>query len=164
ARLPAGPRPRPGRRRSRARALTSRSTVARFEQFPLPDPGEGLTEADVVAWPGAVGDAVAANPTFAQAATAHAPARLPRAPAGVALAGTQTIVEVEPATSLVARPSPFAGVVAELLVPEGRPVEVGTPLISIDPAPPAGPADPPAEQPAADDAPAEGASVSPQGE
>jgi len=111
--------------------------VARFEQFRLPDPGEGLTEADVVAWHVAVGDEVAVN---------------------------QNIVEVETAKSLVELPSPFAGVVAEILVPEGRTVEVGTPLISIDTDPSAGPADPPAEQPAADDAPAEGASVSPQGE
>ena len=111
--------------------------MARFEQFRLPDPGEGLTEADVVAWHVAVGDEVAVN---------------------------QNIVEVETAKSLVELPSPFAGVVAEILVPEGRTVEVGTPLISIDTDPSAGPADPPAEQPAADDAPAEGASVSPQGE
>jgi len=79
--------------------------VPRFEQFRLPDAGEGLTEADIVDWRVAVGDEVTVN---------------------------QTIVEVETAKSLVELPSPFTGVVAEILVPVGRTVEVGTPIIVID--------------------------------
>jgi pyruvate dehydrogenase E2 component (dihydrolipoamide acetyltransferase) len=42
------------------------------------------------------------------------------------------IVEIETAKSLVELPCPFAGVVAELLVPEGQTVDVGTPIISVD--------------------------------
>ena len=55
-----------------------------FQQFPLPDAGEGLTEAEIVAWHVAVGDTVEVN---------------------------QTIVEIETAKSLVDLPSPWAGVV-----------------------------------------------------
>ncbi len=76
-----------------------------FEQFRLPDAGEGLTEADIVEWRVAVGDAVTVN---------------------------QTIVEVETAKSLVELPSPFTGVVSEILVAPGATVEVGTPIIVID--------------------------------
>jgi len=79
--------------------------VPTFEQFRLPDAGEGLTEADIVEWRVAVGDAVTVN---------------------------QTIVEVETAKSLVELPSPFTGVVAEILVEPGATVEVGTPIIVID--------------------------------
>ena len=32
-----------------------------FQQFPLPDAGEGLTEAEIVAWHVAVGDTVAVS-------------------------------------------------------------------------------------------------------
>lgn len=76
-----------------------------FQQFRLPDAGEGLTEAEIAAWHVAVGDTVAIN---------------------------QTIVEIETAKSLVDLPSPFAGVVTRLLVEEGTTVEVGTPIIEID--------------------------------
>lgn len=76
-----------------------------YQQFRLPDAGEGLTEAEIAAWHVAVGDAVAIN---------------------------QTIVEIETAKSLVDLPSPFAGVVTRLLVAEGETVEVGTPIIEID--------------------------------
>ncbi len=72
--------------------------------FTLPDPGEGLLEAEIVAWKVAVGDTVAVNDILA---------------------------EIETAKSLVELPSPYAGVVAELLVPEGATVEVGTPIIRI---------------------------------
>lgn len=75
------------------------------KQFPLPDVGEGLTEAEIVAWRVAPGDRVAVN---------------------------DVIVEIETAKSLVELPSPFEGVVAELLVAEGRTVEVGTPIIVVD--------------------------------
>ena len=73
-------------------------------KFYLPDVGEGLTEAEVVTWKVAVGDRVTIN---------------------------QILVEIETAKSLVELPSPFEGVVTELLVPEGKTVEVGTPIITI---------------------------------
>lgn len=76
-----------------------------FERFTMPDAGEGLTEADIVSWHVAVGDAVTVN---------------------------QTIVEIETAKSLVELPSPFTGVVAEILAVEGTTVEVGQPIIVID--------------------------------
>jgi pyruvate dehydrogenase E2 component (dihydrolipoamide acetyltransferase) len=79
--------------------------VPSYQQFRLPDAGEGLTEAEIAAWHVAVGDTVAIN---------------------------QTIVEIETAKSLVDLPSPFAGVVSRLLVAEGDTVEVGTPIIEID--------------------------------
>ena len=77
-------------------------TVARF---PLPDVGEGLTEAEIVSWRVAPGDRVELN---------------------------QVICEIETAKSLVELPSPFAGTVVELLVAEGATVEVGSPIISVD--------------------------------
>ncbi len=73
--------------------------------FRLPDVGEGLTEAEVVRWLVAEGDQVAVN-----------------AP----------VVEVETAKSIVELPSPWAGVVEKLLVPEGMTVDVGTELIAVD--------------------------------
>jgi 2-oxoisovalerate dehydrogenase E2 component (dihydrolipoyl transacylase) len=73
-------------------------------EFELPDVGEGLTEAEIVSWRVAPGDTVAVN---------------------------QVLVEIETAKSLVELPSPFAGVVAELLVQEGQTVDVGTPIISV---------------------------------
>jgi 2-oxoisovalerate dehydrogenase E2 component (dihydrolipoyl transacylase) len=79
--------------------------VPTFQQFPLPDAGEGLTEAEIVAWQVAVGDRVDVN---------------------------QTIVEIETAKSLVDLPSPWAGVVTQLLVAPGTTVDVGTPIIEID--------------------------------
>jgi pyruvate dehydrogenase E2 component (dihydrolipoamide acetyltransferase) len=44
----------------------------------------------------------------------------------------QVIVEIETAKSLVELPSPFDGVVTDLLVPEGQSVDVGTPIIAVD--------------------------------
>ena len=76
-----------------------------FEKFNLPDAGEGLTEAEIVHWHVAVGDAVTVN---------------------------QTIVEIETAKSLVELPSPYTGVVREILAPEGTTVEVGVPIIVVD--------------------------------
>jgi pyruvate dehydrogenase E2 component (dihydrolipoamide acetyltransferase) len=73
--------------------------------FRLPDPGEGLVEADIVTWRVAVGDEVKIN---------------------------DILVEVETSKSLVELPSPYAGRVTELLVSEGDTVDVGTPIISID--------------------------------
>jgi 2-oxoisovalerate dehydrogenase E2 component (dihydrolipoyl transacylase) len=74
------------------------------QQFLLPDVGEGLTEAEVVAWHVAVGDTVEVN---------------------------QVIVDIETAKSVVELPSPYAGTVVELLVAAGETVAVGTPIISI---------------------------------
>ncbi|NUU19282.1 2-oxo acid dehydrogenase subunit E2 [Cellulomonas humilata] len=76
-----------------------------YQQFPLPDAGEGLTEAEIVAWHVAVGDTVEVN---------------------------QTIVEIETAKSLVDLPSPWAGVVTRLMVEPGQTVDVGTPIIEVD--------------------------------
>jgi pyruvate dehydrogenase E2 component (dihydrolipoamide acetyltransferase) len=73
-------------------------------EFTLPDVGEGLTEAEIVAWRVKAGDTVVVN---------------------------QVIVEIETAKSLVELPSPFAGVVTAILVPEGQTVDVGTPIISV---------------------------------
>ncbi|WP_024286450.1 dihydrolipoamide acetyltransferase family protein [Cellulomonas sp. KRMCY2] len=86
--------------------------MPRYEQFRLPDAGEGLTEAEIVEWHVAVGDRVQIN---------------------------QTIVEIETAKSLVELPSPFAGVVTALLAEPGTTVEVGTPIITIDTTPDAPP-------------------------
>lgn len=105
-----------------------------FQQFPLPDAGEGLTEAEIVAWHVAVGDTVAVN---------------------------QTIVEIETAKSLVDLPSPWDGVVTALLVEPGTTVEVGTPIIEID-TDPTGEAAPTGDAaPAAEAAPAGGAVFAP---
>jgi pyruvate dehydrogenase E2 component (dihydrolipoamide acetyltransferase) len=79
--------------------------MPRYEQFRMPDAGEGLTEADIVEWRVAVGDTVAVN---------------------------QVIVEIETAKSLVELPSPYAGVVTELLAEPGTTVDVGTPIITVD--------------------------------
>ena len=76
-----------------------------LQTFRLPDPGEGLVEADIVTWRVAVGNEVKIN---------------------------DILVEVETSKSLVELPSPYAGTVTELLVDEGATVEVGAPIISID--------------------------------
>ena len=76
-----------------------------MKQFKLPDVGEGLTEAEIVSWKVKPGDTVKVN---------------------------EIIVEIETAKSLVELPCPFAGTVAELLVPEGTTVDVGTPIITVD--------------------------------
>ena len=82
------------------------------QTFRLPDPGEGLTEAEILSWQVAVGDVVQVN---------------------------QMLVEVETAKAAVELPSPFAGRVAELLVQPGESVAVGTPIIRIDTAASPGP-------------------------
>jgi len=73
-------------------------------KFNLPDVGEGLTEAEIVSWKVKAGDTVAVN---------------------------DVLCEIETAKSLVELPSPYAGTVTELLVPEGVTVDVGTPIISV---------------------------------
>ncbi|TDW89410.1 pyruvate dehydrogenase E2 component (dihydrolipoamide acetyltransferase) [Kribbella pratensis] len=75
-----------------------------IQQFRLPDVGEGLVEAEIVSWKVKPGDTVKLN---------------------------DTVVEIETSKSLVELPVPFAGVVTELLVPEGETVPVGTPIISV---------------------------------
>jgi len=98
--------------------------VPTYQQFPLPDAGEGLTEAEIVEWHVAVGDTVEVN---------------------------QTIVEIETAKSLVDLPCPWAGVVTRLLVEPGTTVDVGTPIIEIDTDPTgAAPADAPGAATASD--------------
>jgi 2-oxoisovalerate dehydrogenase E2 component (dihydrolipoyl transacylase) len=76
-----------------------------IREFRLPDPGEGLVEADIVTWRVAVGDQVKIN---------------------------DIVVEIETSKSLVELPSPYAGVVTGLLVAEGATVEVGSPIIAIE--------------------------------
>ena len=90
-------------------------------EYLLPDVGEGLTEAEIVTWKVKVGDTIAIN---------------------------DVVVEIETAKSLVELPSPYAGVVGALLVPEGETVAVGTPIIRIGEEAPAAEAAPAADAPA----------------
>src|SRR6185312_10835256 len=105
-------------------------------EFRLPDVGEGLTEAEVVAWRVAPGDVVAVNDVLA---------------------------EVETAKAAVELPSPFAGTVAALLVEPGRTVPVGTPIVAIDTAAGAGSSGSAATTPAGEPGPAEGTRPAPPG-
>ncbi|MFV0634651.1 dihydrolipoamide acetyltransferase family protein [Demequina sp.] len=109
-----------------------------FEQFKLPDAGEGLTEADIVTWMIAPGDTVAVN---------------------------QPILEIETAKSLVELPCPFDGVVSRLLAQEGDTVEVGAPILEVDVDPhgeaPAAPSATPAQTADAPAAPAAAPSPAP---
>ncbi len=73
--------------------------------FHLPDVGEGLTEAEILDWRVAPGDAVGVN---------------------------DTIVEIETAKAVVELPSPYAGTVTELLCPAGEAVAVGAPIIAFE--------------------------------
>ncbi|HXT89013.1 MAG TPA: dihydrolipoamide acetyltransferase family protein [Trebonia sp.] len=75
------------------------------KEFRLPDVGEGLTEADIVAWHVQPGDTVTIN---------------------------QIIVDIETAKAVVELPSPFAGTVSALLVEVGETVDVGVPIIAIE--------------------------------
>ncbi|WP_240938011.1 dihydrolipoamide acetyltransferase family protein [Nocardioides sp. JQ2195] len=75
-----------------------------MSEFLLPDVGEGLTEAEIVSWKVKVGDVIEVN---------------------------DIVVEIETAKSLVELPSPYAGTVLALLVPEGEMIPVGTPIISV---------------------------------
>ncbi|MBW4715571.1 dihydrolipoamide acetyltransferase family protein [Saccharothrix obliqua] len=79
--------------------------MPQYKQFPLPDTAEGLTEAEILTWHVAPGDAVKVN---------------------------DIIVEIETAKAAVELPCPWDGVVTELLAEVGRTVEVGTPIITID--------------------------------
>lgn len=74
-------------------------------EFRLPDLGEGLTEAEVVAWLVAPGDTVTLN---------------------------QTLAEVETAKAIVELPSPYEGTVSTLHAAAGETIAVGAPLIAFD--------------------------------
>ena len=74
-------------------------------EFPLPDVGEGLTEAEIVGWRISVGDEIAVN---------------------------QPIVDIETAKAVVELPSPFTGRVTALLVEPGAVVPVGTPILAVE--------------------------------
>jgi len=97
-------------------------------EFKLPDVGEGLTEAEIVAWHVKVGDVIEVN---------------------------DPIVDIETAKSVVELPSPYGGEVTALLVEVGETVAVGTPIIVVGeptaaPAtPPPARATPPVEEPTA---------------
>lgn len=74
--------------------------------FLLPDLGEGLTEATIVAWHVAIGDEVTRN---------------------------QPLAEVETAKALVELPSPRAGQITALHAAEGETLDVGAPLVGFAP-------------------------------
>ena len=76
-----------------------------IKEFRLPDPGEGLVEADIVTWRVTVGDVIKVN---------------------------DILLEIETSKSLVELPSPYAGTVTGLLVSEGDTVDVGVPIITIE--------------------------------
>jgi 2-oxoisovalerate dehydrogenase E2 component (dihydrolipoyl transacylase) len=76
-----------------------------LHEFRMPDAGEGLTEAEVLGWRVAVGDAVVVN---------------------------QILLEVETAKAAVELPSPYAGVVVDVLAAPGDVVPVGQPIIRIE--------------------------------
>jgi 2-oxoisovalerate dehydrogenase E2 component (dihydrolipoyl transacylase) len=78
--------------------------MAELKEFKLPDVGEGLTEADIVAWHVKPGDQVEDG---------------------------QIIVEIETAKAVVELPSPWDGTVTRLLAEEGQTVEVGVPIIAV---------------------------------
>jgi 2-oxoisovalerate dehydrogenase E2 component (dihydrolipoyl transacylase) len=86
--------------------------MSRVKSFKLPDLGEGLTEGEILQWMVGVGDTVTLN---------------------------QPIVEVETAKAAVEVPSPFAGVVVEIHHEAGATVDVGSPIITFDTDPSAGP-------------------------
>jgi pyruvate dehydrogenase E2 component (dihydrolipoamide acetyltransferase) len=73
--------------------------------FKLPDLGEGLTEGEILQWFVGVGDTLIIN---------------------------QPLVEVETAKAAVEVPSPYAGVVTEILAEAGATVDVGTVIVRVD--------------------------------
>ncbi|MGO2824345.1 MAG: biotin/lipoyl-containing protein, partial [Brachybacterium alimentarium] len=96
---------------------TATPSSASVVTIALTDPGEGLTEAEIIDIRVAVGDTIAIN---------------------------DPVIEVETAKSAVELPSHVGGTVLEILVAVGDEVPVGTPLLRVDtaggPAPAAGPA------------------------
>jgi pyruvate dehydrogenase E2 component (dihydrolipoamide acetyltransferase) len=85
--------------------------MSELKEFKLPDVGEGLTEADIVAWHVKPGDPVKDG---------------------------QIIIEIETAKAVVELPSPYTGTVANLLVEVGQTVDVGAPIITVDTSPGSG--------------------------
>ncbi|MFH0243420.1 dihydrolipoamide acetyltransferase family protein [Streptomyces sp. HK10] len=100
------------------------AAAQRIREFRMPDVGEGLTEAEILKWYVGPGDTVTDG---------------------------QVVCEVETAKAAVELPIPYNGVVHELRFEEGVTVDVGTPIITVDTDPSAGPAAP-AEAPAAGEA------------
>jgi 2-oxoisovalerate dehydrogenase E2 component (dihydrolipoyl transacylase) len=92
-----GPRLRPSR-------SVAASLASMIHEFHLPDIGEGLTEAEIVAWLVGVGDTVTVD---------------------------QPIVEVETAKTTVEIPAPFDGTITSLVGAEGDVVAVGDVLFII---------------------------------
>jgi pyruvate dehydrogenase E2 component (dihydrolipoamide acetyltransferase) len=80
------------------------TAAAQTQLFRLPDLGEGLTEAEVLDWKVAVGEAVEVD---------------------------QIVVEVETAKAVVEVPVPYAGRVLTLHCEPGTVLDVGAPLISV---------------------------------
>jgi pyruvate dehydrogenase E2 component (dihydrolipoamide acetyltransferase) len=76
-----------------------------MKTFNLPDLGEGLQEAEIVAWHVAVGDKVVAD---------------------------QPLVSVETDKAVVEVPSPFSGKIARLCAEAGTAIPVGSPLADFD--------------------------------
>src|SRR6266702_1560368 len=108
--------------------------MSELKQFKLPDVGEGLMEADIVKWLVQPGDKISTN---------------------------QIIVEIETAKAVVELPSPYEGVVENLLVPEGATAAAAAPPGASAPVAAAAPPDASAPRAAATDdiavPPAEGA-------
>ncbi|MFF3319328.1 dihydrolipoamide acetyltransferase family protein [Streptomyces sp. NPDC003035] len=86
--------------------LTMTDTMVRYQEFRLPDVGEGLQDAEIVRWLVGVGDTVTDG---------------------------QVICEIETAKAMVELPVPFGGVVRELRFPEGATVDVGEVIITVAP-------------------------------
>ncbi|POX42143.1 branched-chain alpha-keto acid dehydrogenase subunit E2 [Streptomyces sp. Ru73] len=78
--------------------------MAEVREFPLPDLGEGLTEATIVRWLVEVGEVVAVD---------------------------QPVVEVETAKAMVEVPCPYGGVVTARMGKEGDELPVGAPLVTV---------------------------------
>lgn len=76
-----------------------------IREFRVPDLGEGLEDAQIVAWHVEVGNQIELN---------------------------QDVCDVETAKALVAVPSPFAGKVVERFGDVGQTVDVGSPLLRVD--------------------------------
>ncbi|MFC7464429.1 dihydrolipoamide acetyltransferase family protein [Brachybacterium sp. GCM10030252] len=115
---------------SQSSSSGSSAASSSIVRIPLTDPGEGLTEGEIIDIKVAVGDTIAIN---------------------------DPVAEVETAKSAVELPSHVSGTVTAILVSVGDEVPVGTDLIEVDtaggPAPSAPGADQAAGQPAPADAP-----------
>ncbi|MBL1100879.1 dihydrolipoamide acetyltransferase family protein [Streptomyces coffeae] len=79
-------------------------TATHLSEFRMPDVGEGLTEAEILAWYVQPGDRVTDG---------------------------QVVCEIETAKAVVELPIPFDGVVRELRFAEGETVEVGAVIIAV---------------------------------